>query len=140
MGNFISTATLNFFSIKTCFSVVFFFNFVNGVKDSAELVRSLVGGLELLVNLLKSDHLQVLASACAAIATVARGDEENLAVMTDQGVVALLARLTCTVRHFALCQFHYVKSSVTKGDVRRSIKLADKKSELMLMRRATASV
>jgi len=67
------------------------------VKDSAELVRSLVGGLELLVNLLKSDHLQVLASACAAIATVARGDEENLAVMTDQGVVALLARLTCTV-------------------------------------------
>ena len=28
------------------------------VNDSAELVRSLVGGLELLVNLLKSDHLQ----------------------------------------------------------------------------------
>jgi len=67
------------------------------VKDSAELVRSLVGGLELLVNLLKSDNLQVLSSACAAVATVARGDEENLAVMTDQGVIALLSRLTCTV-------------------------------------------
>jgi len=52
----------------------------------------------MLVNLLKSDHLQVLASACAAIATVASGDEENLAVMTDQGVVRRLARLTCTVR------------------------------------------
>ena len=68
------------------------------MEDSAELVRSLVGGLELLVNLLKSENLHVLASACAAIATVARGDEENLAVMTDQGVVALLSRLTCTVR------------------------------------------
>jgi len=44
----------------------------------------------------------VLAAACAAIATVARGDEENLAVMTDQGVVALLARLTCTVRSLLL--------------------------------------
>ena len=75
------------------------------MKDSAELVRSLVGGLELLVNLLKSENLQVLASACAAIATVARGDEENLAVMTDQGVVALLARLTCTVKDtFSCCR------------------------------------
>jgi len=81
------------------------------VKDSAELVRSLVGGLELLVNLLKSDNLQVLASACAAVATVARGDEENLAVMTDQGVVALLARLTCTVRYLLLLSFSCVTRS-----------------------------
>lgn len=66
-------------------------------KDSAELIRMLVGGLELLVKLLRSDHLQVLASTCKAIATIATGDEENLAVMTDQGVVSMLARLTCTV-------------------------------------------
>ena len=84
----------NFFSI--------YVNKCAAVQDSAELVRSLVGGLELLVNLLKSDHLHVLASACAAIATVARGDEENLAVMTDQGVVRRLARLTCTVRFTAV--------------------------------------
>jgi len=55
-----------------------------------------VGGLELLVKLLKSDHVQVLASTCKAIATIANGDEENLAVMTDQGVISSLARLTCT--------------------------------------------
>ena len=60
-------------------------------------MRSLVGGLELLVQLLRSDHLHVLASTCKAIATIATGDEENLAVMTDQGVVSMLARLTCTV-------------------------------------------
>jgi len=90
------------------------------VKDSAELVRSLVGGLELLVNLLKSDDLQVLASACAAIATVARGDEENLAVMTDQGVVALLARLTCTVRStldFSVIYLSLVDTQDVNSDV-----------------------
>jgi len=84
------------------------------VEDSAELVRSLVGGLELLVNLLKSDHLHVLASACAAIATVARGDEENLAVMTDQGVVALLARLTCTVRYILMLSLS-LSAAITKA-------------------------
>jgi len=52
----------------------------------------------------------VLAAACAAIATVARGDEENLAVMTDQGVVALLARLTCTVRSLLVLLFLSVTS------------------------------
>ena len=39
---------------------------------------------------------QVLASVCAAIANIAK-DEENLAVITDHGVVPMLARLTNTV-------------------------------------------
>ena len=60
------------------------------------MVRSFVGGLELIVSLLKSDHKEVLASVCAAIANIAK-DEENLAVITDHGVVLMLARLTNTV-------------------------------------------
>ena len=60
------------------------------------MVRSLVGGLELIVNLLKSTNNEVLASICAAIAKIAI-DKENLAVLTDHGVVLLLAKLTNTV-------------------------------------------
>ena len=59
------------------------------------MVRSFVGGLELIVSLLKSEHVQVLASVCASIANIAK-DEENLAVITDHGVVPMLAKLTNT--------------------------------------------
>merc|ERR1711963_1250639 len=67
--------------------------------------RSFVGGLELVVSLLKSDDKEVLAAVCAAIANIAK-DEENLAVITDHGVVPMLARLTNTTddklrRHLA---------------------------------------
>ena len=60
-------------------------------------MRSFVGGLELIVSLLRSDEKEVLASVCAAIANIAN-DEENLAVITDHGVVPMLAKLTNTVR------------------------------------------
>lgn len=68
---------------------------IENAKDAGEMVRSFVGGLELVVSLLKSDNTQVLASVCAAIAKIAR-DEENLAVITDHGVVQMLAKLTST--------------------------------------------
>ncbi|XP_060598171.1 outer dynein arm-docking complex subunit 2-like isoform X1 [Ruditapes philippinarum] len=68
---------------------------IENAKDAGEMVRSFVGGLELIVSLLKSDHKEVLASVCAAIANIAK-DEENLAVITDHGVVPMLARLTNT--------------------------------------------
>lgn len=55
-----------------------------------------MGGLELIVSLLKSEDQEVLASVCAAIANIAK-DEENLAVITDHGVVPMLAKLTNTV-------------------------------------------
>ena len=48
------------------------------------------------MGLLKSDDHEVLASVCAAIAKIAK-DEENLGVITDHGVVPLLAALTNTV-------------------------------------------
>ena len=66
------------------------------LQDSGELVRSFVGGLELIVGLLKSSETEVLASVCAALAKIAQ-DEENLGVITDHGVVPLLAKLTNTV-------------------------------------------
>ncbi|NXR27444.1 ARMC4 protein, partial [Cinclus mexicanus] len=68
---------------------------VENAKNSGEMVRSFVGGLELIVNLLKSKDKEVLTSVCAAIANIAK-DEENLAVMTDHGVVPLLSRLANT--------------------------------------------
>lgn len=61
------------------------------------MVRSFVGGLELIVALLKSKDVEVLASVCAAVAEIAR-DEENLAVITDHGVVKLLSQLANRVR------------------------------------------
>jgi armadillo repeat-containing protein 4 len=61
------------------------------------MVRSFVGGLELIVSLLKSKDVEVLASVCAAIAEIAK-DEENLAVITDHGVVKLLSALVTRVR------------------------------------------
>ena len=61
------------------------------------MVRSFVGGLELIVSLLKSKDVEVLASICAAIAEIAK-DEENLAVITDHGVVKLLSNLATRVR------------------------------------------
>lgn len=59
-------------------------------------MRSFVGGLELIVNLLKSPNAEVLASVCAALSKIAK-DEENLAVITDHGVVPMLSNLTNTV-------------------------------------------
>ncbi|NWU28107.1 ARMC4 protein, partial [Dyaphorophyia castanea] len=68
---------------------------IENAKNSGEMVRSFVGGLELIVNLLKSNDKEVLTSVCAAIANIAK-DEENLAVMTDHGVVPLLSKLANT--------------------------------------------
>uniref|UniRef100_A0A8B9FH01 Armadillo repeat containing 4 n=1 Tax=Amazona collaria TaxID=241587 RepID=A0A8B9FH01_9PSIT len=68
---------------------------IDNAKDAGEMVRSLVGGLELVVNLLKSKNKEVLASVCGAITNIAK-DEENLAVLTDHGVVPLLSKLANT--------------------------------------------
>jgi len=65
------------------------------------MVRSFVGGLELIVSLLKSNEVGVLASVCAAIAEIAK-DEENLAVITDHGVVKLLSNLVTRVKIFSI--------------------------------------
>ena len=66
------------------------------LQDAGEKVRSVVGGLELIVNLLKSPNKEVHTSICAAIVKISK-DVENLALLTDHGVVPLLAKLTNTV-------------------------------------------
>ncbi|XP_063778086.1 outer dynein arm-docking complex subunit 2 isoform X2 [Pseudophryne corroboree] len=78
---------------------------IENAKDAGEMVRSFVGGLELIVNLLKSENTKVLASVCAAITNIAK-DEENLAVITDHAVVPMLSALANTTdeklrRHLA---------------------------------------
>ena len=53
---------------------------------------------------------QVLASVCAAIANIAK-DEENLAVITDHGVVPMLAKLATTVRLISILQNPFIVHS-----------------------------
>lgn len=50
---------------------------IENAKDAGEMVRSFVGGLELIVSLLKSDNVDVLASVCAAIAKIAQDGKNN---------------------------------------------------------------
>lgn len=59
------------------------------------MVRCFVGGLELIVTLLKSSDNHVLSSVCAAISEVAQ-DRENLGIITDHGVVPMLVNLVNT--------------------------------------------
>ncbi|KAK7863004.1 hypothetical protein R5R35_014556 [Gryllus longicercus] len=68
---------------------------IENAQDSGEMVRSFVGGLELIVSLLHSEDSSVLACVCAALARIAQ-DRENLAVITDHGVVPMLAQLVLT--------------------------------------------
>ncbi|XP_072810986.1 outer dynein arm-docking complex subunit 2 isoform X7 [Vicugna pacos] len=68
---------------------------IQNAKDAGEMVRSFIGGLELVVSLLKSDNKEVLASVCAAITNIAK-DQENLAIITDYGVVPLLSKIANT--------------------------------------------
>ncbi|XP_009068303.1 PREDICTED: armadillo repeat-containing protein 4 [Acanthisitta chloris] len=75
---------------------------IENAKDSGEMVRSFVGGLELIVKLLKSKNKEVLASVCAAITNIAK-DEENLAIITDHGVVPLLSKLANTKSNKIRC-------------------------------------
>ena len=65
---------------------------IKNASDAGNLVRSFVGGLELVVGLLRHENIEVISSVCAAIAEIAR-DQENLAIITDHGVVRSLARL-----------------------------------------------
>ncbi|KAK7939015.1 hypothetical protein WMY93_002341 [Mugilogobius chulae] len=75
-------------------------------KDVGESMRRLIGGFQLLIKLLKSTNNEVLASVCAVIAKITEDKEENVALLTDYGVVPLLANLTsttdeCLRRHLA---------------------------------------
>uniref|UniRef100_A0A8B9I0Z0 Outer dynein arm docking complex subunit 2 n=1 Tax=Anser brachyrhynchus TaxID=132585 RepID=A0A8B9I0Z0_9AVES len=119
---------------------------IENAKDAGEMVRSFVGGLELIVNLLKSKNKEVLASVCAAITNIAK-DEENLAVITDHGVVPLLSNLANTNndklrRHLAEAISHccmWGSNRVTFGESKAVAPLVRYlKSNDPLVHRATA--
>lgn len=59
-------------------------------------MRSLVTGLVMLVDLLKSHDTRVLAAACAVIGILAK-EPENLAILTDYDIVQRLSSLVHTV-------------------------------------------
>ncbi|XP_009869723.1 PREDICTED: armadillo repeat-containing protein 4, partial [Apaloderma vittatum] len=69
--------------------------FIENTKDAGEMVRSLDGSLYLILNLLKSNNEEVLASVCAAITIIAK-DEVNLGIITELGVVPRLSKLVNT--------------------------------------------
>lgn len=69
---------------------------IKHAKDSPEMVRAFVGGLELTVSLLQSTDNEVLSAVCATIAEIAT-DPENLGILSDHGVVEKLANLVVTV-------------------------------------------
>lgn len=64
-------------------------------EESADVVRSFVGGLELITSLLRSDNKQVLISVTKAIVNIGK-DRENLSILTDYDVVPLLIELVST--------------------------------------------
>eukprot|EP00835_Amoeboradix_gromovi_P001980 NODE_102_length_20354_cov_0.272018.p2 type:complete len:604 gc:universal NODE_102_length_20354_cov_0.272018:2705-894(-) len=66
---------------------------VANIAGGSDMIRSFVGGIELIVNLLKSDNVSVLVNVCRAITNIS-ADQENLEVITDQGVIGLLSNLT----------------------------------------------
>lgn len=59
-------------------------------------MSSLVTGLVMLVDLLKSHDTRVLAAACAVIGILAK-ESENLAILTDYDIVQRLSSLVHTV-------------------------------------------
>lgn len=66
------------------------------LQDAGETVRSLIGELGLILNLLKSTNNELLASVCAVITKIAK-DKMNLQILTELGIVPLLAHITNTV-------------------------------------------
>lgn len=64
-------------------------------------MRSLVTGLVMLVDLLKSHDTKVLAAACAVIGILAK-EPENLAILTDYDIVLRLSSLVHTVSMFGV--------------------------------------
>lgn len=63
--------------------------------NASVIIRNFVGGFEIVIKLLKSTQTAVLAAAARLVSTVAR-DTDNLAILTDFGIVDVLSDLICT--------------------------------------------
>ncbi|XP_050525154.1 armadillo repeat-containing protein gudu-like isoform X2 [Daktulosphaira vitifoliae] len=68
---------------------------LKNTKNSSDIMSSLVTGLVMLVDLLKSCDTDVLAATCAVIGILAK-ESENLAILTDYDIVQRLSTLVYT--------------------------------------------
>lgn len=70
-------------------------SYIESSTNSSVIIRSFVGGFEIIIELLASKHIRVLAAVCRLISKVAK-DIDNLAILTDYGVISILAQLIHT--------------------------------------------
>lgn len=77
-------------------------------------MRSLVTGLVMLVDLLKSHDTRVLAAACAVIGILAK-EPENLAILTDYDIVQRLSSLVHTVTYTPKMQYWILCTAQSKS-------------------------
>uniref|UniRef100_A0A3Q2CZ47 Outer dynein arm docking complex subunit 2 n=2 Tax=Cyprinodon variegatus TaxID=28743 RepID=A0A3Q2CZ47_CYPVA len=75
---------------------------IGNAKNAEIMALSLIGGLELVVNLLKSTNNQVLTSVCALVAKLAK-HQKIVEVLSERGAVPLLTRLTDTTDNRLRC-------------------------------------
>ncbi|RZF43822.1 hypothetical protein LSTR_LSTR006363 [Laodelphax striatellus] len=65
---------------------------IRNYDDAGELVRSYVGGFEVIIRLLDSSDLNVLGHTCAAISEIAK-DKQNVAILTELGMLPKLSSI-----------------------------------------------
>ena len=78
---------------------------LRNIENSAVYIRSLVGGVQLLTDLLRTKNTRVLTPICALIVVLCK-EEENLRILTDYQVVKRLSNLTntrCRRLRYHLC-------------------------------------
>lgn len=78
---------------------------MKNIENSYVYTRSLAGGVQLLTDLLRSEHTRVLTPICALIVILCK-EEENLRILTDYQVVKRLSLLTgtkCRRLRYHLC-------------------------------------
>ncbi|XP_035229628.1 armadillo repeat-containing protein 4-like [Stegodyphus dumicola] len=78
---------------------------LKNIENSAMYVRSLVGGVQLLTELLNSKHTRVLTPICALIIVLSK-EPQNLRILSDYHIVKSLSKLTqtkCKRLRYHLC-------------------------------------
>ncbi|KAF8791991.1 Armadillo repeat-containing protein 4 [Argiope bruennichi] len=78
---------------------------LKNVDHSSRYVRSLVGGIQVLMECLQTNHTRVLTSICALIVVLSK-EADNLRILTNYQVVENLSRLTgtkCRRLRYHLC-------------------------------------
>lgn len=70
-------------------------SYIGSSENSGVIIRSFDGGFQIIIAILKSQDTVVLAAICGLIAKIAM-DLENLAILSDYGIIPLLAKLIHT--------------------------------------------